>query len=299
MMHLEQRSAEWHEFRRNHIGASDAPIIFGVSPWKTSLQLYHEKTNPKESLSSSNYSMRRGIELEPKALALFEAETGYLMTPRVLVHPDHSWMSASLDGFELEGKCLVEIKCPGREDHNLAKKEIVPEKYMPQLQHQMEVTGLSECYYMSYVSDSDFTIFKVKKDNDYTIRLIEKEMEFWDRVQRKDPPSPSYKEAEEINSKEWVQSSGKYRDLQYKELEIKQQLIEIENEKNRVKQELIFLANNRSAHGDGLKLTKYIRKGPVEYARIPELKNVELDLYRKAPIESWIVTLKDEKSPET
>jgi hypothetical protein len=35
--------------------------------------------------------------------------------------------------------------------------------------------------------------------------------------------------------------------------------------------------------------TKYIKKGNVDYAKIPELKGVNLDAYRKASKENWRV----------
>ena len=43
MKELVQQSEEWLEFRRSRIGASDAPIIMGVSPWKTHYKLWVEK----------------------------------------------------------------------------------------------------------------------------------------------------------------------------------------------------------------------------------------------------------------
>ncbi len=46
---LIQNTPEWHAFRRKRIGASDAPVIMGISPWKTPYQLWIEKTSGIES----------------------------------------------------------------------------------------------------------------------------------------------------------------------------------------------------------------------------------------------------------
>lgn len=43
-LNLLQNTQEWEKFRLQKIGASDAPIIMGVSPWKTPFQLWLEKT---------------------------------------------------------------------------------------------------------------------------------------------------------------------------------------------------------------------------------------------------------------
>lgn len=283
---MQQGSKAWHEFRRAHLGASDSPVLMGVSPWKTILELYNEKINCNSPSNSDNYATRRGLELELLALAKFEQETGFLMTPRVLVHKTIPYLSASLDGLEIENKCAVEIKCPGKTDHALALKDIVPEKYFPQLQHQMEVAGFTEMYYMSYVSDDDFTIFKVQKDEDYTKKLLEVEAAFWDKVTNRTPPESSDKDILDIDTEEWKIAVENYKDYK-KGMEYLQQ--ELDERKNR----LIYLANNRSAKGSGIKLTKSIRKGNVDYSKVVELIGVDLEPYRKPSYETWMVTIKD------
>jgi putative phage-type endonuclease len=292
--YLIQRSEAWFNWRKWHIGSSDAPVIMGVSPWKTPLQLYNEKVNSTISSYGSNYAMQRGVELEPLALALFEAETGYLMTPSVKVHPTHKMLSASLDGLELDGACAVEIKCPGKVDHELALKGIVPEKYIPQLQHIMEVCQLPEMYYMSYVSDSDFIIFKVKKDNDYTERLLQAELEFWQRIQDRNPPQPTDRDSEEIKSEDWVYYSDQYAALHAEEKELLDKLKELESRKEDIKNELIRLADFKSGYGAGIKLSKSIRRGHIDYARVPWPEGLDLEAFRKESKEVWRVSFQKE-----
>ena len=282
-----QRSPSWHAFRKNHLGSSDCSAIMGVSPWKTQLELYNEKTSDTIEESVSNFAMRRGVELEPLALAKFEAETGYLMTPRVLTHPVYSMLSASLDGLEIESKCAVEIKCSGKVDHALALKGQVPEKYMPQLQHIMFVTNLPEIYYMSYVSDEDFIIFKVKQDHDYTTKLLAAELEFWNRIQDRNPPEPSDKDVAKIESDEWRNLSDEYKQNKLK-------LDFLEREQDRIREQLIFLANDKSAQGCGLQLTKYVRKGNICYSKIPELVGLDLEVYRGKSTEAWRISIQGE-----
>lgn len=281
---LEQRSTEWHEFRRNHIGGSCAPAIMGVSPWKDVKQLYNEKTNPQETFTSSNYAMRRGIELEPQALALFESETGYLMLPKVLVHPSIDYMSASLDGLEIENKAMVEIKCSGKIDHGKVLDGQIPEKYIPQLQHQMEVAGLDKMYYMSYFSDSDFKILEVYKDNDYVTQLLQKEAEFWECVVKRQHPEFAKKDITEIKDPEWESLA-----MQWKFLQCRKE--ETERQQEEIRKSLLEMANGCPASGFGLQITKVIRKGNLDYSRIPISKEINLELFRKPSIESWKITM--------
>jgi len=37
--------------------------------------------------------------------------------------------------------------------------------------------------------------------------------------------------------------------------------------------------------GGGIEVLRSFRKGAVDYSRIPELRNLELERYRKAPVE--------------
>ena len=50
---------------------------------------------------------------------------------------------------------------------------------------------------------------------------------------------------------------------------------------------LIQMAGNLSAIGHGVRVSKIVRKGNVDYKAIPELIGVDLEAYRKKPIESW------------
>ena len=68
---LDQRSGEWHQYRAKRIGASDAPIICGLSPWKSAIQLWMEKTGKiTQPDSSGNFAIQRGIRLEPVVRAM-------------------------------------------------------------------------------------------------------------------------------------------------------------------------------------------------------------------------------------
>ena len=98
---LIQNTHEWLEFRRKKIGASDAPVILEVSPWKTPYQLWIEKTSGTPSITT--HHQKRGLELEELARQTFEKKTGTIMFPKVVLHPSFDWMMASLDGIDIDG----------------------------------------------------------------------------------------------------------------------------------------------------------------------------------------------------
>jgi putative phage-type endonuclease len=194
-VNVKQGTDEWHQFRRTHLGASDAISIMGMSPWKSPLGLYEDKIFNIDQ--EENEFMARGKRLEPIALEAFEKETGLIMFPGVFVHDTIDWMSASFDGITLEQDAICEIKCPGKKDHAIALKGKIPTKYIPQLQHQIYVSGLSFSYYYSFDGESGVVI-EVKRDQEFIDKMVEKEFEFWNCLMSLTPPKY------EINKNEYA-----------------------------------------------------------------------------------------------
>lgn len=183
---MRQDTEEWHEFRRRHVGASDAPIIMGVSPWRTLKELWEEKVTGISNYKE-NFAMTRGKELEPEARKLYEFLTDRCVNPEVLEHPQYKFLSASFDGLSPFGNFACEIKISGKKDHQKALDGEIPEKYYPQLQHQIFVANLEEIDYFSWNEDSH-ALITVKRDQQYIVKMVEKELEFWSYVQSKHFP---------------------------------------------------------------------------------------------------------------
>lgn len=180
LVHVKQRSKEWLEFRRNHICASDSPIIMEMSPFKTVEELLREKLLGYEPIE--NPYMRRGNELENPALREFEKETGLIMFPAVATHGKIEWMAASFDGLTIDEDYICEIKCPGKKDHACALEGKIPEKYIAQLQHQIHVSGLDFSFYYSF-DGTKGKILEVKRDEEFIEKMIAKETDFWNILQ--------------------------------------------------------------------------------------------------------------------
>lgn len=280
---MEQRSAEWHELRKKYIGASDAPCLMDVSPWKNKHELWLEKSSTDISIPVKNPYMQRGIDLEPEALRLFEKETGVLMSPKVVFSDNHIFMMASLDGLSIDGDVACEIKAPGEKDHLHAIYSGVPEKYYPQLQHQIEVTGLDMIYYVSYRPEYELeplVIKEVKRDQPYIDKLVQVERKFYEEHMLTGIPPENPKKMKEIVSESWLSISEEYKhhDRQIKILE---------KRKEELRDYLVQIAQEENAFGNGITLTKIERKGIIPYANIPEVKQMDLEKYRKPSTSYW------------
>jgi hypothetical protein len=78
----------------------------------------------------------------------------------------------------------------------------------------------------------------------------------------------------------WVETSQKW-------LEAKKRLEAIENEEKSLRESLIQMTENQSSIGGGIRLTRSMRKGSVQYSQIPELQGINLEKHRKEPSEIW------------
>ena len=275
---LEQGSLQWHALRKTKITATDAPIIMGASHWKTKIQLYHEKLSPTE-LHHINERMQRGIDLEPIARDLFTLKTGIVAQPKIVVK---DWAMASLDGMDALCTKIVEIKCPGQKDHAIALSGKVPDHYYPQLQHQMYVTDVNMCYYFSF-DGADGVVVEVPRDAKYIEKMIEEEIKFYQCLINKIPPEPSENDYIERDDSLWKQCADNW-------LSVNAKIKQLEKEEEDLRKQLIFLSGEHNTKGSGLSLCQVQRKGNVDYSKIPQLKGLDLEIYRKPSINSWRIT---------
>ena len=278
---IQQNTPEWLELRKNKIGASDAPIIIGTSPWKTPYQLWEEKLGLRPQ-PSMNYAMRRGHELEPIARQSYNDYTGNYVEPEVVFHSKYDWMMASLDGISLDRTIAVEIKCPGEKDHQVACDGKIPEKYYAQLQHQLAVLSLNLLHYFSY-RNGDFKLIEVERDAEFIEKLYSEEGTFWKKMQDFDPPALSDKDYVQKFDEDWLQTAQHWSSVS---LHIKS----LKDKEKDYRKSLINMSKNQNCQGGGIKIQKVMRKGSVDYKSIPQLDGVDLDEYRKDRVESWRIT---------
>jgi putative phage-type endonuclease len=184
-----QQSEDWHAFRKKGIGASDTPIIMGVSPWRTRKQLLKEKLGliaPQKVTEA----MLRGQKLEPMARTIAETMFDTIFIAETRISRDYCYMFASLDGICIDNKILIEIKCASDKNHALAKEGKCPEYYKPQMQKQMYVCEFDKVHYFSFYQKAWFPeatyegiIVIEHRDQKYIEIMLEHEKEFYKEMQ--------------------------------------------------------------------------------------------------------------------
>lgn len=281
MNNIQQGTQEWLAMRRNYIGASDTPIILGLSKYKkTPYMLWQEKLGIAE-MNSASWATEFGKANEPIARALYEQMSGNLVAPCVIFHKHISFMGASLDGLSIDGDLAVEIKCTNKDNHELAKQGIIPPEFKPQVYHQLECLGHDKMHYFSY-NNGEGIIVTVHKDEAYQSFLKEEITKFWDLVETFTSPPMTSDDVIERDD-EWKQIA---KDL----IAVKEIIKNYKLQEELLEEKLREISEDKSSCSGDYKYLKSIRKGNIDYTSIAELKDVDIEKYRKPSTFIWKIS---------
>lgn len=174
---------QWLAVRNGGIGSSDAAAAIGLSPYKSPLELWLEKTwrKPAEDLSQSE-AVFWGTTLEAIIANVYAERTGNKVrrVNAVLQHPEHPHMLANLDRV-VGNDGVLEIKTAGvRSMHQW--EDGIPETYQCQVLHQLAVTGKAWADVAVLIGGQDFRIYRIERDEAKIAALVEQEAAFWQCV---------------------------------------------------------------------------------------------------------------------
>lgn len=279
MDQLIQNSEPWHHWRSKGIGASECAAVLGICPYRTPYALWAIKTGRAEENKENNLAMHRGNEYEPRIRAYHETMTGIDFPPALVQHETYPFIRASLDGYNVEKKIVLEIKYQGKENHEAAKKGIIRPHHIAQLQHQLLVTGAERADYCSFDGKTHHAV-QVLPDVKYCKELLRALLHFWGLVETDTPPPLTEKDYQKVKDKS-------LNDLLKKWKKVSAKMGALEEEEATLRKDILSKVDHPRMIGSGVRIQKIERKGSVEYAKIPELVGVDLEKFRKNPVVSW------------
>lgn len=213
---------DWLNVRKAGIGSSDAAVAVGLSPYKSPLELWMEKTQrdaglPKVDPNDDTSPMYWGTLLEHIVAAQYTKRTGNRVRKinAVLQHPQHPWMLANLDR-EVVGSPDVQIlECKTAGYHGARQwDDGVPEYVQLQVMHQLAVTGKQAADVAVLVCGQELRVHRIVRDEKVIAQLIELEARFWDFVRRDvAPPADGSESADQALRALFPSDSGASLDL--------------------------------------------------------------------------------------
>jgi len=200
-MEIKQNTPEWHEWRKQGIGASEANIIMGVSKFSTPLDLWEEKVNGKKK-EVSEFITQKGHNIEAQFRPHYELVSGSDFPSILATHEKYPWIRASLDGYSKELNHVWECKYCGEDDFQRVVGKIGLDQYYPQIQHQLMVTGAVKAILFVVTEEKDEQGKQIKgqyksaymsilPDEHYMAKLFMELEIFWNQVQNKISPEIS------------------------------------------------------------------------------------------------------------
>jgi predicted phage-related endonuclease len=172
--------------RRCSIGGSDANILFSRDTERIH-QLWLEKRGEGQPADlSTNLSVMLGCWTEVFNRQWFERLTGNRVSNagRRFTCGRYAWRRCTVDGLVEGAGSIWEAKHTSA----FAKPEEVLERYMPQLQHNMAVTGYPQASLSVIFGNHKFEVFEIAADWLYQSELLDAEQRFWTAVQTGEAP---------------------------------------------------------------------------------------------------------------
>jgi putative phage-type endonuclease len=275
------------EKRTGRVTGSAVGAILGLSPFMNAddvlrrmVRDYH-KAEPE---FTGNVATEYGKFHEDGALTDFQMETGLTVraNDEFYIHPEHTWLGATPDGFVSDG-ALIEIKCPyGKRESGEFKPLEDQQHYYAQMQVEMACTGKRRCWFYQWAVHNTEAV-EVVFDDEWFAAALPILKAFYDRylaeIDNKEHLQPR---REVIESAKAQQLIDEYNDLS-------DAIDKATERKKEVLAEIVRLAGERDAEVCGRKLTQVEREGAVSYAKaLQELApNADLSKWRGKPTSYW------------
>ncbi|WP_235366900.1 YqaJ viral recombinase family protein [Burkholderia pseudomallei] len=187
---------DWLEVRRTGIGGSDAAASVGLSPYKSQLELFLEKTGrdaglPKPDPNDMGAITYWGTLLEPIVAAAYSKQTGNRVRKvnAVLQHPEVPFLLCNLDREVVGAPDVQILECKTAGDWGARHWQDGPPEYVVlQVQHQLAVTGKQAADVAVLLCGQRLEVHRIERDDALIAQLIALEAEFWRYVETDTPP---------------------------------------------------------------------------------------------------------------
>lgn len=220
--------AAWLKERKNGIGGSDVAAALGISPWKTPLQLFEEKTGKAEpapageaaywgttleEVVAKEFSKRTGMKVQRVNFTLCRGQGLWMRAnlDRAIVRPSISGIvktlsdeDAAASGRLISTDAILECKTASVylsdqwgdsqldeiRSGDVKSEHKIPLFYETQVQWYLAVTGCAVAYVAVLLGGQDFRVYEVRRNEAVIKAITEKCEAFWsENVLKGVPPA--------------------------------------------------------------------------------------------------------------
>jgi len=170
----------------------------------------------------------------------------------VVTHPRYAWAACTLDAWCSQLQCPVEVK----HNNGWEPMEVIVERYQPQMQWQMEITGAKSCALSVILGAREPLVEFVNAEPKYQTEMIARGRQFMDHVEERTrpvdlptipPPVDATKLYDMTGKNEWASSAGVWLDTW--------QAAHDHDDAAAILKSLVP-ADAKKAHGHGVRITR-------------------------------------------
>ncbi|WP_395066139.1 YqaJ viral recombinase family protein [Paraburkholderia silvatlantica] len=198
---------DWLQQRRTGVGGSDAAAALGQSPHMTALELYHIKLGtPMAARDSDEERTDFGKAMENVIAAQYARrfEVRLRRKNAIVRHPKYPWMLANIDRLVEGERKGIEIKNVDsmayrfNDEWGEPGSDQIPTSYLLQVAHYQAVLGFEKWDLAACVGGNKLVVYHIVRDLELEEMLIDGEHEFWQHVEKQEPPDLDYRHATAI-----------------------------------------------------------------------------------------------------
>lgn len=206
-----QTREQWLAARKTGLGGSDIAAVLGLSPWRSAVDVYIDKTSDAPDAFEQSEPMYWGNVLEAVVADEYakRTEARVQRVNQQLRHPNYPWAIGNIDRAILEpgsrarfvnGRLLGAhglLECKTASAYKLDDwiaadgSDATPVYYAAQGMWYLAISGLDWCDFAVLVGGQRFLTRRVERSNDAIFGMMEVAEEFWRKhVLERIPPEP-------------------------------------------------------------------------------------------------------------
>lgn len=171
-VNVEQRTPEWIEYRLGKITGTRLKEVLKSDNLPLVYEMIAEVVSKQIEEIPVNRAMQRGVDLEPVVRQLYQEKHNEIIEEvGFCLSDENDYLALSPDGFTLDRKGAIEIKCPSTKTHvKYILDDKIPTEYLPQVcMYFMVNTELEWLDFITY--DDRFTDLPM-----YVIHITKEEL---------------------------------------------------------------------------------------------------------------------------
>lgn len=292
----EQTAASLSPERKGRITGSAVGAILGLSKFTSPDEMMRRMVRSYHGAESEfvgNIATEWGKKHEDEAIEALKGYLGIEVThsPFFALELEGMRIGASPDGFTSDDGCL-EVKCPfGSRNKKVDASENLDSHpdYYAQMQWEMLCTKKEFTWYGVWTLKGVDAIL-VRYNSDWISDSLPQIKAFWKKYQEIiASPELSLPYLESPKDEYIIRNDEEFEALAQEYRMLTEQQTIMDRKVDEAKKALLELCAGRNIKGDGLIIYSSTKKGNVDYSKVPQLKGVDLDQYRKASTITWTV----------